>query len=142
MSYNTFPSNPFPPNSENVGSGGEDPYVLPIASSEILGGVKVGNGLTINSETGVLSTDGFTFNSFTGTTSAYGVLTPSPSISATDKFILGAYGDGSRVVVPFVASSDNTWRFMILQSNDMKQLVEDTATVNYLMIDKLVESED
>lgn len=53
MSYNTYPQNPFPPNSENAGGGGS-PYVLPIASAETLGGVKVGNGLSIN-ENGVLS---------------------------------------------------------------------------------------
>lgn len=39
-------------------SGGES-YVLPIASSETLGGVKVGSGLSINSETGVLSAPGY-----------------------------------------------------------------------------------
>lgn len=53
MSFNTFPQNPFPPNSENAGGGGS-PYVLPIASSEKLGGVKVGAGLSIDAN-GVLS---------------------------------------------------------------------------------------
>lgn len=53
MSYNTYPQNPFPPNSENAGGG--SPYVLPIASAETLGGVKVGAGLSIAS--GVLSVD-------------------------------------------------------------------------------------
>ena len=38
-------------------SGGST-YELPIASSETLGGIKVGSGLSINSETGVLSADG------------------------------------------------------------------------------------
>lgn len=37
---------------EGGGGGG---YVLPTASDETLGGVKVGNGLSINPETGVLS---------------------------------------------------------------------------------------
>lgn len=31
------------------------PYILPIASTTILGGIRVGSGLTINSSTGVLS---------------------------------------------------------------------------------------
>lgn len=53
MSYNTYPQNPFPPNSENAGGGGS-PYVLPIASAETLGGVKVGNNLTIG-ESGALN---------------------------------------------------------------------------------------
>lgn len=37
---------------EGGGGGG---YVLPVASDETLGGIKVGNGLTIDPETGVLS---------------------------------------------------------------------------------------
>lgn len=53
MSYNTYPQNPFPPNSENAGGGGSS-YELPIASTTELGGVKVGSGLAINAETGVL----------------------------------------------------------------------------------------
>ena len=51
MSMVTYPQNPFPPSSEN--SGGKD-YSLPVASAEILGGVKVGNTLEIN-ENGVLN---------------------------------------------------------------------------------------
>ena len=43
---------------KTAGGGGGEPYTLPIASSETLGGVKVGTGLSINSETGVLSADG------------------------------------------------------------------------------------
>lgn len=141
MSYNTFPPNPFPPNSENVGNGGVDPYVLPIATSEILGGVKVGNGLSIN-ENGVLSAKKFTFGTYSGTTSANGVLTPLPSIGVEENFIIGAYGNGSYVVTPFVASSDNTWRFMVLQSSNMSPLSSDSATINYVVINKDTESEE
>ena len=54
MGYNTLPFNPFPPSTEQKGNGGT-PYTLPIASAETLGGVKVGSGLSINSETGALS---------------------------------------------------------------------------------------
>lgn len=50
--FNTIPSNPFPPSSANAGGGGGS-YVLPVASAETLGGVKVGNNLTIAD--GVLS---------------------------------------------------------------------------------------
>lgn len=39
---------------EDTGGGGE----LPIASADTLGGIKVGTGLSINSESGVLSADG------------------------------------------------------------------------------------
>ena len=35
-----------------------DEYVLPIASSDLLGGIKIGAGLSINSETGVVSATG------------------------------------------------------------------------------------
>lgn len=41
---------------EKTDTGGS--YELPIASAETLGGVKIGDGLTINSETGVLSAEG------------------------------------------------------------------------------------
>ena len=78
------------------------------------------------------------FGSFTGTTSPYGVLTPSPSISVDSKFVVGVYGNGSYVVIPFVASSDNTWRFMVLQSNNMQPLAEQEATVNFALITREV----
>lgn len=52
--FNTIPNNPFPPSSANVGGGGS-PYVLPVASADTLGGVKVGAGLSIAN--GVLSSD-------------------------------------------------------------------------------------
>ena len=51
---NTMPPNPFPPSSDTA--GGSDPYVLPAASSEVLGGIKVGSGLSIDAN-GVLSND-------------------------------------------------------------------------------------
>ena len=51
--FNTIPNNPFPPSSANAGGG--EPYVLPIATSETLGEVKVGDGLSIAN--GVLSAD-------------------------------------------------------------------------------------
>lgn len=54
MGYNTLPYNPFPPSTEQKGNSGSS-YVLPISSSETLGGVKVGSGLSIDAETGVLS---------------------------------------------------------------------------------------
>ena len=57
MGFNTYPPNPFPPNSENNGDGGGEHYVLPIASAETLGGVKVGENLSIDA-TGVLSASG------------------------------------------------------------------------------------
>ena len=51
--FNTLPANPYPPSSEQMGAGGGGSYVLPTASADTLGGVKVGNNLSINN--GVLS---------------------------------------------------------------------------------------
>ena len=51
--FNTLPANPFPPSSEQMGAGGGGSYELPVASAETLGGVKVGNNLSIDD--GVLS---------------------------------------------------------------------------------------
>lgn len=60
MSYVTYPNNPFPPSSENSGGGGEH-YTLPIASTETLGGVKVGDNLTVE-EDGTLNADSKSVN--------------------------------------------------------------------------------
>ena len=54
MGYNTYPANPWPLNSEQAQGGGSQ-YELPIAEADTLGGVKVGTGLSIDAETGVLS---------------------------------------------------------------------------------------
>ena len=51
--FNTLPANPYPPSSEQMGAGGGSSYILPTASADTLGGVKVGNNLTIAD--GVLS---------------------------------------------------------------------------------------
>lgn len=41
----------------NLNGGGGGSYTLPIASNSTLGGIKVGSGLTINPESGLLSAD-------------------------------------------------------------------------------------
>lgn len=56
MGFNTTPFNPFPPSTDQQGNGSSQ-YELPIASGETLGGVMVGDGLSINAETGELSND-------------------------------------------------------------------------------------
>lgn len=48
--FNTIPNNPFPPSSANAGGAGGGSYVLPVASADTLGGVKVGNDLNIGSD--------------------------------------------------------------------------------------------
>lgn len=55
MGFNTYPGNPWPLPSDQV--GGSD-YVLPTASADTLGGVKVGSGLSIADE--VLSAEAYT----------------------------------------------------------------------------------
>lgn len=55
MGFNTYPNNPWPLPSDQAGSGGSA-YVLPTASADTLGGVKVGSGLSIAD--GVLSANG------------------------------------------------------------------------------------
>lgn len=57
-----------------------------------------------------------TFGNYTGTTTSGGTLIPSPSISATNKVIVCAYGTKSAIVIPYVYSSDSTWRFLICNS--------------------------
>lgn len=55
MGFNTYPNNPWPLPTDEVGAGGSA-YVLPTASADTLGGVKVGSGLSITD--GVLSASG------------------------------------------------------------------------------------
>ena len=53
------------------GGSGSSSYVLPTASADTLGGVRIGDGLTIDA-TGVLSTEGSEM--YTATTSSYGTV--------------------------------------------------------------------
>lgn len=54
MGLNTYPANPWPQSSENSGGGGGE-YKLPIAGTDKLGGVMVGENLSIDANTGALS---------------------------------------------------------------------------------------
>ena len=58
MSLNTLPFNPFPPSSDQKGSGGS--YVLPIATDETLGGIKVGDNLTVEEDGTLNAADPYT----------------------------------------------------------------------------------
>ena len=77
-------------------------------------------------------------NSFTGTTSETGVLSPSPSISAEEYFVVSAFGSNSRGAIPIVAASDNTWRFIILQANKVTPAIDDPVTVTYALVKRRV----
>ena len=59
MSLNTVPFNPFPPSSAQRGSG-EGGYVLPIAADDTLGGIKVGDNLTIEEDGTLNAPDTYT----------------------------------------------------------------------------------
>lgn len=76
-----------------------------------------------------------TFGSYTGTTSSSGLLIPSPSISATNKVIVCAYGTKSAIVIPYVYSSDSTWRFLICNSQ-LNPSANLNLTVNYITTPK------
>lgn len=61
MGFNTVPFNPFPPSSDQQGSGGGgSSYVLPAATDETLGGVKVGDNLTIEEDGTLNAADPYT----------------------------------------------------------------------------------
>ena len=47
MSFNTVPFNPFPPSSNQQGGGS---FELPIAAADTLGGIKVGDNLTVEED--------------------------------------------------------------------------------------------
>lgn len=105
MGFNTYPNNPWPLPTDGVGSGGSA-YVLPTASAETLGGVKVGSGLSITD--GVLSVTGGSsglqlyYETYTGTGTADHVL----SLSHTPVFITQVgRSDGKVVLSPFSPKS-------------------------------------
>lgn len=60
MSLNTVPFNPFPPSSDQKGSGGGGSYVLPAATDETLGGIKVGDNLTVEEDGTLNAPDPYT----------------------------------------------------------------------------------
>lgn len=59
MSLNTLPFNPFPPSSDQKGSGGGS-YELPAATAETLGGIKVGDNLTVEEDGTLNAADPYT----------------------------------------------------------------------------------
>ena len=83
--------------SGGVGSGGGGGgYVLPIASANILGGIKVGSGLSIDSETGVLSvTGGGSYTLPTASANTLGGVKVGSGLSINQDGVLSATGGGS-----------------------------------------------
>ena len=56
-----------------------------------------------------------------GNTGETGILNPSTPIPTSDIKIISAWAIGSFIVIPMMAQSDQTWRFVILNTNLQKQ---------------------
>ena len=72
-----------------------NPYTLPIASNEILGGIKVGEGLSIDSETGVLSANGDGYDLPPATANTLGGIKVGQNLSITQDGTLSANASSS-----------------------------------------------
>ena len=68
----------------------------------------------------------------TGTTDSNGLFAPSPSIPSTTKIIM-VYGAGSRTIIPIVAASDSTWRFIVCNTSLQPQ-ASVAVTVAYVAL--------
>ena len=66
----------------------------------------------------------------TDTTNSSGVLTPATSISPSSYEVLSASCSGSNLAIPFIASSDNTWRFLIVNTS-LQPTSSEEVTVTY-----------
>ena len=100
-------------------------YSLPIASANDLGGIKVGNNLTINSTTGVLDATDTTYTHFTGATaSTDGVqgLVPGPLAGDEDKYLKA---DGTWATVQAGATYTAGSHISIDQNNEISATYSD-----------------
>lgn len=94
---------------EKTVSGGGEPYVLPIAGAETLGGIKVGNNLSINAETGVLDATDTTYTAGTGISiSADNEISATGGGGGSDVFMLELSGSGAnqKCVTPYADIKD------------------------------------
>ena len=101
------------------GSGGGD-YTLPIASNTLLGGIKVGTGLNINSTTGVLNADAGGYALPPATTSTLGGVivgtglsvtadgTTTPDIATSSAAGIASFSTGLSITAAGVVTVDNT----------------------------------
>lgn len=78
---------------KTVSGGGGEPYVLPIASAETLGGIKVGSNLSIDSETGALSGNP-AYTLPTASAEALGGIKVGSNLSIDANGVLSALGGG------------------------------------------------
>ena len=67
MGFNTTPFNPFPASTDQKGGGGSS-YVLPAATDDTLGGIKVGDNLTVEEDGTLNAEDPYTLPAATDET--------------------------------------------------------------------------
>ena len=115
------------------GGGGGSGYTLPIASSSVLGGVKVGSGLTINPQSGVLSAEG-------GQGGGIEVVSQLPSSGTDGQMVmlvetangeerqtLFVYGTSSKPAIEYSKSRDG--HFLDINWFDVKRVLADGDTM-------------
>lgn len=138
LSLVTIPQNPFPSSSDNVGGSS---YELPIASTTELGGIKVGSGLAINAETGVLINNyslpvasdeilgGVKVGSGLSINSETGVLSSSYSLPIASDEILGGVkiGDGLTIDANGVMDVNIKTNGGLILNQDNEILLDDTV---------------
>lgn len=147
--FNTIPNNPFPPSSASAGGGGSS-YVLPVASADTLGGVKVGDGLEITD--GVLSANEYTLPNASAeklggvkvgddlTIDAGGVLGVELSIPVYDEYKISTDASGFIVVSKyhggeFVSSTTFEGGSFYTRDVDGKFTVSCTVSTPYWVIE-------
>lgn len=107
----------------NINGGGGGGYVLPVATSEVLGGVKVGSGLTITSA-GTLSADAQPVG--IATTASTGVVKIGSGItvdSAGTISVEGGGGSGIEVVSQLPASGTDG-QVVVLEENTQEYIIQ------------------
>lgn len=127
------------------GSGGGGSYTLPIASATVLGGVKVGTGLSIDSSTGVLNaTGGGSVSGYIGTTAVQSTsqtqnLTGIGDITAnsiagggSSNLYIGNSGNTAWVVIreDMKSGTSNAWTIEKDGDASFKSLVVNDETIN------------
>ena len=86
------------------GGGGGSGYVLPIAKSNVLGGIKVGSNLTIDSQTGVLSTHA-PYSLPTASADTLGGVKVGSGLAITNGVLSVTGGGGSAAVATYIRGS-------------------------------------
>lgn len=117
------------------GGGGGSGYTLPIASSSVLGGIKVGSGLTINTESGLLSADAQAVT--TATTGTTGVVKIGENINVkTDGTISVDLSDYAKSeVLSGYVETDTLSGYV--ETSAMSGYVETSALSGYVETDTL-----